>query len=75
MVMLRTTHFRGLYLPSTSVRRSASSETAVFSSALCAQEGKFALRMAISSFRIYLSDIDHALDVLKWTAEKLIDEE
>jgi hypothetical protein len=31
--------------------------------------------MAISSFRIYLSDIDHALDVLKWTAEKLIDEE
>jgi hypothetical protein len=30
--------------------------------------------MAISSFRTHLSDIDEALDVLKWAAEKLVEE-
>jgi len=38
-------------------------------------DGKFVLRMAISSFRTHLSDIDQALDVLKWTAEELLEEE
>jgi glutamate/tyrosine decarboxylase-like PLP-dependent enzyme len=33
--------------------------------------GKFVLRMAISSFRTHLSDIDQALDVLKWAAAQL----
>ena len=37
--------------------------------------GKFILRMAISSFRTHLDDIDEALDVLKWTAEQLISEQ
>jgi hypothetical protein len=37
-------------------------------------DGKFVLHMAISSFRTHLSDIDQALDVLKWTAEKLVKE-
>ena len=36
--------------------------------------GKFVLRMAISSFRTHLSDIDEALDVLKWTAKRLATE-
>jgi glutamate/tyrosine decarboxylase-like PLP-dependent enzyme len=36
--------------------------------------GKFILRMAISSFRTHLSDIDEALDVLRWTAEQLAEE-
>jgi glutamate/tyrosine decarboxylase-like PLP-dependent enzyme len=34
---------------------------------------KFILRLAISSFRTHLTDIDEALDVLKWTARKLSD--
>ena len=33
--------------------------------------GKFILRLAISSFRTHLTDIDEALDVLQWTAGKL----
>jgi glutamate/tyrosine decarboxylase-like PLP-dependent enzyme len=33
--------------------------------------GKFVLRMAISSFRTHLSDIDEALDVLDWTAKQV----
>ena len=37
-------------------------------------EGKFVLRLAISSFRTHLDDIDEALEVLKWTAERLVDE-
>ena len=36
--------------------------------------GNFVLRMAISSFRTHLSDIEEALDVLKWTATRLADE-
>ena len=35
---------------------------------------KFVLRMAISSFRTHLKDVDEALDVLKWTAERLAEE-
>lgn len=37
-------------------------------------DGKFVLRMAISSFRTHLSDIDEALHVLKWTAKQLVEE-
>lgn len=36
--------------------------------------GKFVLRMAISSFRTHLDDIDEALDVLKRTAARLVEE-
>jgi glutamate/tyrosine decarboxylase-like PLP-dependent enzyme len=37
-------------------------------------DGKFILRVAISSFRTHLSDIDEALNVLKWTAKELAEE-
>lgn len=33
--------------------------------------GSFVLRVAIVSFRTHLDDIDQALDVLKWTADRL----
>jgi glutamate/tyrosine decarboxylase-like PLP-dependent enzyme len=33
--------------------------------------GKFVLRLAISSFRTHLDDIDEAIDVLKWSARQL----
>jgi glutamate/tyrosine decarboxylase-like PLP-dependent enzyme len=36
--------------------------------------GSFVLRLAISSFRTHLADIDEALDVLKWTAKQLVEE-
>jgi aromatic-L-amino-acid decarboxylase len=35
-------------------------------------EGNFVLRLAISSFRTHLDDIDQALDVLRWTAKHLV---
>jgi glutamate/tyrosine decarboxylase-like PLP-dependent enzyme len=34
--------------------------------------GQFVLRLAISSFRTHLSDVDEALDVLGWTAKRLV---
>ena len=37
-------------------------------------DGKFVLRLAISSFRTHLDDIDEALEVLKWTVEQLVAE-
>ncbi len=37
-------------------------------------DGSFILRLAISSFRTHLCDIDEALDVLKWTAKELAEE-
>jgi glutamate/tyrosine decarboxylase-like PLP-dependent enzyme len=37
-------------------------------------DGKFVLRLAISSFRTHLEDIDESLEVLKWTAGRLSDE-
>jgi len=36
--------------------------------------GRFVLRLAISSFRTHLGDIDEALDVLKWMAKRLVEE-
>ena len=36
--------------------------------------GQFTLRMAISSFRTHLDDIDQALDVLNWTAAQLAEQ-
>jgi len=37
-------------------------------------DGKFILRLAISSFRTHLADIDEALDVLEWSAKQLAEE-
>jgi hypothetical protein len=37
-------------------------------------DGNFVLRLAISSFRTHLDDIDQALDVLKWTANRLVED-
>ena len=34
---------------------------------------KFILRLAISSFRTHLTDIDEAIDALQWTAKKLVE--
>ena len=37
-------------------------------------DGNFILRLAIGSFRTHLDDIDQALDVLKWTARRLVED-
>jgi glutamate/tyrosine decarboxylase-like PLP-dependent enzyme len=37
-------------------------------------DGNFVLRLAISSFRTHLDDIDLALDVLIWTANRLVED-
>ncbi len=34
--------------------------------------GKFVLRLAISSFRTHLSDVEEAIEALKWTARDLV---
>ncbi|UCG26291.1 MAG: aminotransferase class I/II-fold pyridoxal phosphate-dependent enzyme [Chloroflexota bacterium] len=38
-------------------------------------DGKFVLRLAISSFRTHLEDIDESLEVLKWNAERVLEED